>query len=276
MSNFVKVYRNKSSVVNDAFDNAVFNLCMNKERHGYKMFYLCGCEPRVGTTSVAVELSISLSVSGWKTLLLDGDLRKGNDYKRLNEEAFVGLADYINGKVSEDQIIHATNWDNLKYISCGNIGDDNPLKMLYSARMADLIQSLNEKFEYIIIDGPALSSSVDSGFYSLRSDATVLVAAMDGSHKKYLEQAYRRLIKNDANVIGVIENKVSMKEYRQYTKDYDYFNDKKFVNNSSTQKKITHNSSQNTTNPEQSAKAHANYSSNTLKRNGVSKKGDNT
>ncbi len=223
MSNLVNIYRHKSSVINDAFDSAVFNLCMNKERHGYKLFYLCGSEPGVGTTSIAVELSISLSVSGWKTLLLDGDLRKDNSCKRLNEEAGVGLADFIKDKATISEIINHTNWENLSYISCGNVEDDNPMKMLYSSNLANLFQDVNDKFDYIIIDGPAISSSVDSNFYSLRADATILVAAMDGSKKKYLEQAYERLVSNQANIIGVIENKVKMSEYRQYVKDYDYF-----------------------------------------------------
>ncbi len=231
MDKVVKVYRNKSPIINDAFDNAVFNLCMNKERHDYKVFYLCGCEPCVGTTSVAVELSISLAVSGWKTLLLDGDLRKGNSYKRLNENAVVGLSDYINGKRELNDIIHRTNWENLLYISCGNVGEGVPLKMLYSSKMSQALQKLKDVFDYIIIDGPAISSSVDSEFYSLRADATILVAAMNNAQKKHLEQAYQRLTENEANVIGVIENKVSLKEYREYTKDYDYFNDKKFVGN---------------------------------------------
>ena len=234
MAQQVKVYRSENSVINDAFDGTVFNLCMNKERHGYKVFYLCGCEPGVGTTSVAVELSISLSVSGWNTLLVDGDLRKDNSYKRLNEEAGVGIADYINGRAARDDIIHETNWDNLHYISCGNVEADNPLKMLYSSRMTELLEGLNGLFDYVIIDGPSISTSVDSNFYSLRADATILVAAMDGSRKKYLEQAYKRLVQNEANVIGVIENKVSVKEYRQYTKDYDYFNSKKFARKSSS------------------------------------------
>ncbi len=228
MSNIVNIYRNTNSIVTDAFDSAVFNICMHKERHGYNTFYLCGCEPRVGTTCVAVELSVSLALSGWKTLLLDGNLRKDNSYKRLNEESRVGLADYLMGYAVEEEIVHETNWDNLSYISCGNI-EDNPLKMLYSAKMANLTKNLSSSFDYVIIDGPSITSSVDSDFYSLRSDATILIAAMDGSQKKHLESAYNRLIKNEANVIGVIENKVSMTEYRDYNKDYDYFKNKKFI-----------------------------------------------
>ena len=35
---------------------------------------------------MVMELAISLSCAGWKTVILDGDLRKGNNYKRLNAD----------------------------------------------------------------------------------------------------------------------------------------------------------------------------------------------
>ena len=57
----VELYRCKNQHVTDAYDKAVFNICLQREKNGYKSFHLCGCEPGVGTTSVVMELAISLS-----------------------------------------------------------------------------------------------------------------------------------------------------------------------------------------------------------------------
>lgn len=72
----VDLYRNDNKVVIDAFDRLVVNVFMEKERHQHKSFLICGCDAGAGSTSIAVELAISLSVSGWKTILVDADLRK--------------------------------------------------------------------------------------------------------------------------------------------------------------------------------------------------------
>ncbi len=229
MKNIVEIYRNNSSLVNDAFDNAVLNLCINKEKYGYKVFYICGCETGVGATSVSVELSISLAGAGLKTLLFDGDLRKDGRFKHLNEETGKGIADYIIGKTGLDEIINETNRENLFYISGGIHHVDSTLKILYSSKMGEMLEKFSNDFDYVIIDGPSISSSVDSSFYGQRADATILVASMDGAKKKYLEQAYERLLKSEVNVIGVIANKAGLEAYKEYAKDYDYFKNKKFI-----------------------------------------------
>ena len=123
----VELYRCKNQHVTDAYDKAVFNICLQREKNGYKSFHLCGCEPGVGTTSVVMELAISLSCAGWKTVILDGDLRKGNNYKRLNADNKKGLADYVRGDIGKKDMIYKTNWPLLDYIPCGTINGENPL-----------------------------------------------------------------------------------------------------------------------------------------------------
>ncbi len=225
----IQLYRVLNDMVNDAFDHIVLQLCLQKERFGRRTFYLCGVAPGVGTTTIAVELSISLALAGWRTLLLDCDLRKASTYKRLNEGATVGLADYIRGQAELSRIITPTNWQGLDYVPSGRVGTASPLQLLYSSRMRDLTGQLGEGYDFVLIDGPASSTAVDAEFLALQADGAILVAAMDGSRKRLLEDAKRRLEGLNANLIGVIENKVELGEYRQYEKNFDYFNRQRFL-----------------------------------------------
>lgn len=225
----INLYRTTNSVVVDAFDNVVANICLQHDRKGYKSFLLTGCEPGVGTTTVAVELAISLSQTGWKTLLLDADMRKNSAYKRLSENVIIGLTDYIGGKADEENIVYRTNMELLDYIPCGNVRDINPLRMLYSQHMAKLLSMLNNVYDYVIIDVPAVNSSVDPHILSVKADAAILVTTLNGASRKYLEEARDRLIKDGANIIGVIQNRVSTEAYKEYIKDFDYFSEKKYL-----------------------------------------------
>ena len=229
MDKTINLYKTTSSKVVDAFDNVVANICLQREKNGYKSFLITGVEPGVGTTTVAVELAIDLAVTGWRTLLLDADMRKNKAYKRLSENVFVGLVDYIKGEVEESKIVYKTNIDNLEFIPCGNVKDNNPLRLLYSNHMAKLLKKLNSEYDYVIIDVPALNSSVDPHILSVKADATIMVVALDGSSRKYLEDACERLKKEGANVIGVIENKVNNEAYKEYIKDFDYFTEKRYL-----------------------------------------------
>lgn len=225
----INLYRTTNSVVTDAFDNVVANICLQHDRKGYKSFLLTGCEPGVGTTTVAVELAISLSHTGWKTLLLDADMRKNTAYKRLSDNVITGLTDYIGGKADEQSIIYKTNMELLDYIPCGNVKNANPLRMLYSQHMSQLLSILNNAYDFVIIDVPAVNSSVDPHILSVKADATILVATLNGASRKYLEEARDRLSKDGANIIGVIQNRVSTEAYKEYIKDFDYFTEKKYL-----------------------------------------------
>ena len=141
----------------------------------------------------------------------------------------MGLADYIRGQAELSRIITPTNWQGLDYVPSGRVGTASPLQLLYSSRMRDLTGQLGEGYDFVLIDGPASSTAVDAEFLALQADGAILVAAMDGSRKRLLEDAKRRLEGLNANLIGVIENKVELGEYRQYEKNFDYFNRQRFL-----------------------------------------------
>lgn len=229
MKNIINLYRSRDQVVNDAFDRAIVNIYVKREQCGYKSYVLCGSEAGVGTTSVAVEMAIALSVAGWKTILIDGDLRKAADYKRLNQKVEKGLADYVQEHATKESIIYETNWPSLEYIPCGTDETESPVRILCSVRMERLMADLREQYDYIIIDAPSINSSVDGQIFATKADATILVAAMNTSSKKNLTEAKQKFEAAGANVIGVIENMVEIDEYKKYIKDYDYFKKQKYA-----------------------------------------------
>lgn len=229
MSKVINLYRCDDEIINDAYDRAVVNIYLQKEKNGYKSFLLCGSDTGVGTTSISVELAISLSVAGWKTILIDGDLRKGNTYKRLNESVNVGLSDFICSNSPLEDCIYDTNWDLLHYIPSGVFQEESPVRQLCSVNMEKAMKQLQDEYDFIIIDVPSLNSSVDAQILAVKADATILVTAMKLSTMKSLEEAKKQIEKAGGNIIGVIENKVNMAEYKKYIKDYDYFKKKKYI-----------------------------------------------
>ena len=229
VNSVISLYRNENSVVTDAFDRTIFNICFQQEKYGHKIFLLCGCEPRVGTTTISVELAISLSIAGRRVLLLDGDLRKETEYKRLNDGSLVGMAACINGAAKREEIIRKTNWHNLDYMPSGNVDNYSPINLLYANKMVSIIDEVKNDYDFILIDAPALSAAVDASIFAVKADATILVAAMDGRRRKWLEQTYELLVSSDVNVIGVIENRVDMKEYKSYISNFNYFKNKQYI-----------------------------------------------
>lgn len=232
----LEIYKNESFVLNDAFDQAVMNLHIQKKQNGYKSFVICGCEAGDGSTTVAINLAAAVADSGWKTVLVDGDMRKKNNYKRLNENASIGLSDYLLGKAKLDSVIYETKTQNLFYIPCGEL-IDNPVRLLCSEKMNDVSVELAKSYDYIIYDMPAVNAAMDAKVVAVNSDATILVSSIGRTSKKGLVEAANALCEVNANLIGTIINKTDMDQYVASRADYDYFQNERYAQRFKKQKK---------------------------------------
>ncbi len=231
----LEIYKNDNYVLNDAFDQAVMNLHIQKKQNGYKSFVVCGCETGDGTTTVAINLAAALASSGWKTVLIDGDMRKKNRYKRLNENTKTGLSDHLMGKIDLDKVIYETTTENLSYIPCGE-RIDNPVRLLCSNKMNEVRDELSNIFDFIIFDMPAVNAAMDAKVIAVNVDATILVSSIGGTTKKGLVDAANSLVDVKANLIGTIINKTDMKQYISSHEDYDYFQKEKYAKKSNKEK----------------------------------------
>lgn len=225
------IYKNDNYVLNDAFDQAVMNLHILKKQNGYKSFVICGCEAGDGATTVAINLAAALASSGAKTVLIDGDMRKKNRYKRLNENATEGLSDYLMDRLALDKIIYETTTDKLSYIPCGEL-IDNPVRLLCSSKMNDALNELSDTYDFIIYDMPAVNAAMDAKVISVNVDATILVSAIGDTTKSGLLEAANALTEVKANLIGTIVNKMDMKQYIAERSDYDYFQNERYAKKS--------------------------------------------
>ncbi len=232
----LEIYKNDNYILNDAFDQAVMNLHILKKQNGYKSFVICGCEAGNGTTTVAINLAAALASSGQKTVLIDGDMRKKNRYKRLNENVTEGLSDYLMDRVTLDKIICETTTENLSYIPCGEL-IDNPVRLLCSNKMDIAKDELANTYDFIIYDMPAINAAMDAKVIAVNVDATILVSAIGDTTKRGLVEAANALTEVKANLIGTIVNKMDMDQYVACNADYDYFQNERYVNANNKKKK---------------------------------------
>lgn len=227
MKQLKNIYQNNNGILNDAFDRLVAQIHIKKQKDDLKSFVICGTEPGVGTTTISINLAIAMAQAGWKTLLIDGDLRKASGDKRLNEESDAGLSEFLNSTEALEDVICATNYEHLSYISSG-FGYVNVVSAFCSAHMKGLLTYLQDKYDYIIIDMPSLSTAVDAVIMSGSVSGVMLVTSQKNGQRKAIKDAKKQLERTNANVLGIIVNQVEDSEYRRAMKNYDYFKKHKY------------------------------------------------
>lgn len=232
----IELYENSDQVVNAAVDRVVVELFNKRDASlGGQAVLLTGCSPLAGTTSTCISLAIAMANTKRKTLLVDCDVRKAMQYKKLNKEVTEGLANYLLDDDERDtgieEVIYETNVEDLYYVPCGKYYE-NATRILCSSKMTQLIKNAKGQFDCVIFDLPSLAIVPDAQVLFGSVDGIVLVTALGETRKKQVKDAKRKVAPFAEHYYGMIINKVDKKIYRMNLKDYDYY----FVNKEGEQK----------------------------------------
>ena len=222
------VYDHKNRAVQEAYAMLTANIHVSNNKNELKTIALTSCNPREGKTSLAINLSIAMAQSGWNVLFIDADMRKPSAAKRLNMGSQRGLSDYLMGEVELRDVLNRTNIPNLTHCSCGS-DNPNPIGLLCSSRFRKLVGIVRNDYDIVLVDTPALSSVGDGGVVASKVDAILLTVKMGLTTLTSLKRVKEQLEELDANILGVVLNKVKKRDYKIYFESYNYFfNPKKF------------------------------------------------
>ena len=242
----IELYENTNQLLNASIDKITVELIKKRSNGEFaQTVIITGCTPLVGTTTVSIGIAIAMASTGRKTLLVDCDVRKESEYKKLNDNAKKGLANYISQKGTDssrlEDILYETNIDNLFYTPCGT-SVENPTRILCSGKMDDFFENVKHKYDFVIYDFPSLNVVPDARIMFGKCDGIILVSALGTTRKTDIRDA-RRLIEPFLDrYYGMIVNKTPLDIYKSNVKNYDYYlldrnGKQKFEKNSAYRKK---------------------------------------
>ncbi|HHT57147.1 CpsD/CapB family tyrosine-protein kinase [Herbinix luporum] len=184
-----------------------------------KIIGLTSCIPNEGKSSVSLNLAISMAEAGKKTVFVDADLRKSVLVGRYRiNQSLRGLAHYLSGINSKDDIIYQSNIDNLYMIFSGPV-PPNPSELLGGEKFTDLIKKLSEEYDYVIIDTPPLGSVIDSAVIAKVCNGMILVIEANNISYKFAQKVKQQLEMTGCPILGAVLNKVDISE-KGYGKYY--------------------------------------------------------
>ena len=194
-------------------------------------------EPSDGKSFVSSNLSASFALMGKKVLLIDLDLRKGQQHKIFNVKNSKGMSNLLNSDIdNEDKMyeellatIQLTLVDNLFIITSGSILN-NPSELLMNGKLLCFLEYFKDKFDYIFIDVPPLTIVTDPAIIARYVDASILVTSMDKTNSKILKEANNILDKTGTEIIGVVVNNVKLNKGSYKYKKYEYTDESNKVN----------------------------------------------
>jgi len=127
-----------------------------------------------GKTFTTMNLAAIFALSGHKTVLIGGDLRKPKLHEDFKVNTSKGLSSYLINKSDLAEVIEKTEIDTLDVIASGPT-PPNPAELLDSNKMKDLIIDLNKTYDYVIIDTPPIGLVTDGVILMQNADVNLYV-----------------------------------------------------------------------------------------------------
>ena len=178
--------------------------------------------PGEGKSFISSNLATAFAQTDETTLLIDCDLRLGRIHKIFGVSNDKGFSNLLASQsvVNCADFIKKTPIPNLYVIPIGTV-PPNPSELLNSTNTKRVINFLRENFSRIIFDGVPINGLPDSLIMASLVDRVVLVTAVGYTKIDELMEAKKALEKIDANIAGVVVNRVNQTKRGKYSNYYE-------------------------------------------------------
>ena len=166
-----------------------------------------------GKSMVSANLAITLARSRQRTLLIDGDIRQRSLEHLLEVPGIAGLTDCWAKRNEVTKYLRRAEKFPLWFLSAGT-PQEQPLEMLQSQRMMELLTEIEGLFDWVIIDSPPMLPLADSGVWSALADGMLFVVREGKTPKKALAQVLQSIDKS--KIVGVLMNDCSKAGHEYY------------------------------------------------------------
>jgi tyrosine-protein kinase Etk/Wzc len=182
----IAVTKNSRTIISEQFRALRTNLQYVLTDKNDKVLMITSSMSGEGKSFIAVNLSITLAMSGKKVVLMELDLRKPKISKTLNINNSVGFSNYVIGKAKLEEILIPSGIDpNLFILPSGPI-PPNPAELIHLTSTEKLFQLLREKFDYIIIDTSPVGLVTDAQLINKYADTTLYILRQGHTYKQQL------------------------------------------------------------------------------------------
>lgn len=193
--------------ITEAYKTLRTNIMFKTGDTGCKIITVTSAVPGEGKTTTAVNLAVSFAQTGKRVLLIDADMRKPKVHRFFNIKNSTGLSNILSGIYDEkkDSCISKSVVDNLDVVFAGRV-PPNPVELLASDNTETFLKSVENEYDFIIMDTPPINVVTDSLVISKLVTGYVLVVRSNYSEYKCISDAISKCELANAKLFGVVYN----------------------------------------------------------------------
>jgi capsular exopolysaccharide synthesis family protein len=207
----------------DGFDEAMRSLrntiLLSSAGGAMKKLLFTSASPAEGKTTTAVHVAIAHALQGYKTLLIDADLRRPGTRQILRYTATTGLSNLVlknGGKTWRDEITTVPSVPNLDILPAG--APSSHAASLLEKFIPEILREAEHEYSLIVVDAPPMLGFSEPLHLAVSVDGVVILTRAGQTDRKEVATMLHTLRRLGAHVVGIVLNGVT----KNLAARYDY------------------------------------------------------
>lgn len=196
-SQLVESFRSLSLTVRSAFDGV-----------GPVVLTVSSPGPGDGKSFVSANLAMALADGGYRTVVIDGDIRRGALHSVFAPATQTpGLTDFLAGEAVLSEVLRPTSHPGLFLVPCGRRRRNGP-ELLAGEGMVGLLRDVRQQFDAVICDSAPLGAGIDPFALGVATGAMLIVLRAGETDRKLAQAKLEVLDRMPVRILGTVLNDI--------------------------------------------------------------------
>lgn len=203
------------STISEKFRSIRSNIMFSRANNEIRDVLITSEKPGAGKSTIAANIAVTYAQAGYKTLIIDGDMRKPSQHYIFDVTNQNGLSNLIIGRTMRHEALKQTEIGNLDILSSGPV-PPNPSELIGSQKFATIYQMLLEDYDFIVLDTPPVTTVTDAQIYARTVDNTILIIDVEKNDRNEVKNAQKLIENTGSHIIGTVLNKTKATKSSSY------------------------------------------------------------
>ena len=214
----------QKSGLSESYRNVRSALLFTPQGETIRTLAVTSAVPKEGKTTTSLNLAVSIAQAGFRVLLVDADLRRGEVHKFFGLEGGRGLSDVLSGHAKAESVIQRTGIPNLDLVATGPF-PSNPAELIMRNEFGTFLEYAKRTYDKILVDCPPVMAVSESSILASMVDGVVMVVWAGHTSRKLCQLSLQSIRQRGARMLGCVLNNLEFGRvgYYYYSTYYGYY-----------------------------------------------------
>jgi len=185
---------------------------------GSKVILVTSSVPGEGKSTISFNLALALAQTK-RTVFVECDMRRPSLRNRGVANDRAGLHEILSEQANLKDCLATTSDGKLSVLTAGK-PSRNPLELLSSEQLPELIAQLSVDFDVVILDTPPIGVVSDTMFMARIASTAVVIVHAEKTPRKTVRRSVDYLQKHGVDILGVVLNHLDFRKADTYYGGY--------------------------------------------------------